>query len=65
MTPHVELAFAFLAITVLFLFFLGVAQLREFKRLRLRIAYLEGTTDAILTAQEHSNKLLVAFMENE
>lgn len=62
---HVTLAIAFLAVVVLFLISLGVAQLAQMRRLALRIAYLEGTTDMIFRSQEHINKLLVAFMEKQ
>lgn len=47
---HIALAVVFLTVMVLFLVFLGLLQLREFKRLALRIAYLEGTTDMILAS---------------
>lgn len=62
---HMMLATVFLAVMVLFLVFLGIAQLRQIRQLALRIAYLEGTSDMIFRSQEHINKLLIAFMENQ
>lgn len=61
---HVELAVIFLTVMVLFLVLVGLIQLREVKRLQLRIAYLEGTLDLILQSQTSTEKLMVAFMEN-
>lgn len=61
---HMALSTEFLAVMVLFLVLLGIVQLRQIRRLALRIAYLEGTSDMIFRSQEHINKLLVAFMEN-
>lgn len=58
------LAIVFLAVMVFLIAFLGLVQLRQTRHLALRIAYLEGTTDMIFRSQEHINKLLVAFMEN-
>ena len=61
---HVELAVVFLTVMVHFLVLVGLIQLREVKRLQLRIAYLEGTLDLILQSQTSTEKLMVAFMEN-
>jgi NADH:ubiquinone oxidoreductase subunit 6 (subunit J) len=45
---HVYAVVLILAVMVLFLFLIGLLQLREFRRLALRITYLEGTLDMIL-----------------
>lgn len=61
---HLPLAVGILAIMVLLLVLISLYQLRQFRIMALRISYLEGTTDMIFRSQEHINKLLVAFMEN-
>lgn len=61
---HLPLAVGILAVMVLFLVLISLYQLRQFRIMALRISYLEGTTDMIFRSQEHINKLLVAFMEN-
>jgi hypothetical protein len=61
---HLELAVVFLTVMVLFLVLVGLYQLREVTRLRLRITYLEGTLDLVLQSQTTTEKLLIAFLEN-
>lgn len=61
---HLEAVVLFLAVMVLFLVVLSLFQIRQMRHMALRISYLEGTNDMIFRSQEHINKLLVAFMEN-
>jgi hypothetical protein len=61
---YLELAVVFLTVMVLFLVLVGLYQLREVTRMRLRITYLEGTLDLVLQSQTTTEKLLIAFLEN-
>lgn len=62
---HIYLDTVFLAIMVLLLVLVGIANVRLLNRMSLRITYLEGTLDMIYQSQEQLNNLMIAFMEND
>lgn len=59
---HVELAILFLTVMVLFLIAVGLLQLREIRRLALRLSYVEGTTDMIADSQTRLNESILVYM---